>query len=259
MYRLVSFACCLAIVAMTNPAGAAARITGYHNVHIAAPDPEQAVAWYLANLPVEKVPGTMPYITYGGTLIAFQKAEAVRPSQGSGIDHIGLTVPDVDGKVRQLEAAGAKVLTPPRDLPGLYRHAFVEDPFGAKLELIEEKGAPAFHHVHLRVADPAGTLAWYESLVGGAREKLNGQLEGLRYGTIWLFVEPSQGSPLAPSAERAIRNIAWGVRDMDEAAALFKAKGAKTLVEPFVVNKVVRVAFFQDPDGVSVELLQLPQ
>ena len=45
---------------------------------------------------------------------------------------------------------------------------------------------------------------------------------------------------------------------MDEAVAAFKAAGAKTLVEPFVVNDVVRVAFFEDPNGVSVELLQLP-
>ena len=42
---------------------------------------------------------------------------------------------------------------------------------------------------------------------------------------------------------------------MDEAvAAAFKAVGAKTLVEPVTVNDVVKLAFFQDPNGVSVEL-----
>ncbi len=46
---------------------------------------------------------------------------------------------------------------------------------------------------------------------------------------------------------------------MDEADAAFKAAGAKTLTKPFTVNEVVKVAFFEDPNGVSVELLQLPE
>ena len=46
---------------------------------------------------------------------------------------------------------------------------------------------------------------------------------------------------------------------MDAADAAFKAVGAKTLIEPFAVNEVVKVAFYEDPNGVSVELLQLPQ
>ena len=45
---------------------------------------------------------------------------------------------------------------------------------------------------------------------------------------------------------------------LDEADAAFKAAGAPTLVEPFAVNEFVKVAFYQDPDGVSVEVLQLP-
>ncbi len=259
MLRMSSLAAGLVILASTGAGHAAARITGYHNVHIAAPDPGKAVAWYVEHVGAVKTPSADPHVMYGETLIAFQKTDVVRPSEGSGIDHFGLTVADVDAKLRQLELAGATVLSPARDVPSLYRHAFVQDPWGAKIELVQDAGAPAFHHVHLRVANPAETLAWYEALVGGAREKLKGQIEGLRYGKIWLLADASQGAALAPTGERAIRNIAWGVKDMDEAAALFKARGAKTLVEPFSVGPVVRVAFFQDPNGVSVELLQLPQ
>ena len=42
---------------------------------------------------------------------------------------------------------------------------------------------------------------------------------------------------------------------MADADAAFKAAGAPTLVEPFAVNEVVKVAFCQDPNGVSVERL----
>jgi len=126
------------------------------------------------------------------------------------------------------------------------------------VELVEDPEWPDFHHVHLRVPDPAATLTWYEEMLGGAREKLKGQIDGLRYDGVWLLAADSGGETLAPSSERALRNIAWGIEDIDEADAAFKAAGAPTLVEPFAVNEFVKVAFYQDPDGVSVEVLQLP-
>ncbi|MDE0829456.1 MAG: hypothetical protein OSB03_09665 [Vicinamibacterales bacterium] len=93
--------------------------------------------------------------------------------------------------------------------------------------------------------------------VNAARRR-TGAAEGTDSGTPLrrrLAAADSGGETLAPSGERAIRNIAWGIADMDEADAAFKAAGAPTLVEPFAVNEVVKVAFCQDPNGVSVERL----
>ena len=47
------------------------------------------------------------------------------------------------------------------------------------------------------------------------------------------------------------RGQGWGGRHV-------QGRRGPTLVEPFAVNEDVEVAFFQDPNGVSVELLQLP-
>ena len=250
-------------VAVVTAAGmalgeAAIRITGYHNIHIAAPDPEAAVAWYVEHLGAVRTNSGAPHVMIGETLIAFQETDEVRPSAGSALDHFGVSVPDLDAAMRALEGSGATVTSPIRDVPGLFKLAFIEDPFGARIELVEDAEWPGFHHVHLRVQDPTATLAWYETMLGGTRDQLKGRIEGLRYGGVWLLAADSGGETLAPSAERAIRNVAWGIADMDEAVAAFNAAGAKTLVEPFVVNDVVRVAFFEDPNGVSVELLQLP-
>ena len=96
-------------------------------------------------------------------------------------------------------------------------------------------------------------------MVGGTRDKLKGRIEGLRYDGIWLMAQDSEGEKLAASADRSIRNVAWGIADMDEAIVAFKAVGAKTLIEPFVVADVVRVAFYEDPNGVSGELLPCPR
>jgi catechol 2,3-dioxygenase-like lactoylglutathione lyase family enzyme len=248
----------LVVVAGMAVGDAAVRITGYHNIHIGAVDPEAAVAWYVQHLGAVKTPTPATHVMLGDTLIAFQKADTLQPSVGSVIDHWGLSVPDLDATMQALEGSGATVLSPARDAPGLFKLAFIEDPFGVKIELVQDTEWPGFHHVHLRVQDPAATLDWYETMLGGAREQLKGRIEGLRYDGVWLLAAGNDGETLAPSGERAIRNIAWGIADMDEADAAFKAAGAPTLVEPFDVNEFVKVAFYQDPDGVSVELLQLP-
>ena len=225
----------------------------------AAPDPAAAVAWYVQYLGAVKTNSGAPHVMVGETLIAFQQTDAVQPSAGSVIDHIGLSVADLDAAMRGLDVSGAIVVSSVRDVPGLFKLAFIEDPWGAKIELVEDAEWPGFHHVHLRVPDPVATLVWYETLLGGTRDKLQGRIEGLRYGGVWLLAADSEGKTLAPSAERAIRNAAWSIKDMDEADAAFKAAGAKALTEPFTVNEVVKVAFFEDPNGMSVELLQLPE
>ena len=240
---------------------------GYHNVHIGVKNIAEAMPWYQDNLPMNITQGS-PYASYGGTTIAFVETNVdTLPSEGTGIDRIGLTVTDVDATVTKMAASGATVLVPARDLSGLYRHAIVEDPFGVKIELIQDQGEPRFHHVTLRSPDPAATLDWYESLVGGTRGKFNGKVEGLSYGqaqnsgpgTIWLFIEPSNGKPLAPTADRAIRNIAFGITDTDATVARFNAKGAQHLSGPANFRDILIVTFFADPNGVSVELMDFMQ
>ncbi len=259
MKRLISRVATIAIVVGTSVAHAAIGVTRYHNIHIAAIDPEAAVEWYMKYLGAVDANTGATAVKFGGTFVVFRKTDAVKPSVGSVIDHYGISVPDIEATMKRLEGSGATILEPIRDLPGLFKLAFIEDPFGAKVELVQDAEWPGFHHVHLRVPDPTATLAWYENMVGGTRDKLKGQIEGLRYGGIWLVAQDSEGEKLAPSADRSIQNVAWVVTDMDEAAAAFKAVGAKTLVEPVTVNDVIKLAFFEDPNGVSVELLQLPQ
>ena len=52
-------------------------------------------------------------VFFGRTIFAFAKAENAKPSAGSAIDHIGISVADVDAKMKELQAAGAKVVSWP--------------------------------------------------------------------------------------------------------------------------------------------------
>jgi predicted enzyme related to lactoylglutathione lyase len=59
------------------------------------------------------------------------------------------------------------------------------------------------------------------------------------------------------SGERAVMSVGWQIRDINQAATAFKAKGAKAVVEPRAIGKLW-YAFFEDPNGARVELLQRP-
>jgi hypothetical protein len=68
------------------------------------------------------------------------------------------------------------------------------------------------------------------------------------YNVEWLRFEPdtSVTGPL-----RKGPHIAYRVKSIDEAS-----KGLTVLLEPFVVNDFVRVAFFQSEDGTVIEFME---
>jgi predicted enzyme related to lactoylglutathione lyase len=249
---VVSFVLFLAVVVT---AGAQAQTHRYDHVHLAAADPAKAVEWYIKNLGA--VHGDAPdRVLIGRTIFAFIKRDGSPPSEGSAVDHIGFSVPDVDAKAKEIEAAGGKVLSAPRDFPNLFRVGFVQDPFGIKIELLKDPDTPGFHHLHLRVPDPEATLKFYLDTFGGQRAKLKGQIDGIRYSNpdVWLLAQKATDVP--PSAGRAIDHIGWTTADTEAQVAELKAKdGVKISTEPRMVRHL-KVALFDDPSGVRVEIVQ---
>ena len=225
-------------------------------MHLTAPEPDKAVAWYRANLGAQ--PGDrLDRVQFGKTIFAFSRSANAEVSEGSAIDHIGLSFANLEVKVKELEAAGAKVLTPPREVPGLFKLAFVQDPFGVKLELVEDPALPGFHHIHIRVPDPEAAFAWYIEMFGGERSKLKGQVDGVLYTDpdVWLLAQKADGAP--PSLGRAIDHLGWRALSIDSKIAELKQKGVKVTLEPQDVRDL-RVAFIEDPSGVRIELVRRP-
>ncbi|MBI4484618.1 MAG: VOC family protein [Acidobacteria bacterium] len=141
--------------------------------------------------------------------------------------------------------------------PGLGRYAYVEDPWGSKIQLVEDPETPGFHHVHLRVPDPARTRAWYLERFGGAPARHKGTLDGLQYGRVWLFLEAGAAPP---SRGRAIDHFGWRMPDLLAKAAELKTKGVTFTVEPkpgpASPGAPQWMSFTEDPWGVKIELLQ---
>jgi catechol 2,3-dioxygenase-like lactoylglutathione lyase family enzyme len=254
-----------------SAADPAVRTVAFDDLHIRVPDPARAGEWYVTHLGA--TPTASPHrVSFGRTLIIFSKGE--NPGPSTVIDHFGLSFRNLDAKMTELTAAGAKVLTPVADRPGLFKLGFIEDPFRIKIEVVEDSELLGFHHVHLRVPDPEATLKWYEDVFGGSRGKMKGRIDGLRYrtipdnvlglartaqstGDVWLLA--AKADKLEPTADRVIYNLAFLVEDINQTASGLRNRGAKITREPRTTKVEALdtgVMFAEDPNGVMIELLQ---
>lgn len=65
----------------------------------------------------------------------------IQPSRGTVNDHIGFSVPNLDQALKIMRAHGVKVTAEPVNVPGKFRHAFIEGPDKLTIELIEDHTA----------------------------------------------------------------------------------------------------------------------
>jgi predicted enzyme related to lactoylglutathione lyase len=246
----------MSVAAASSAAEPLTRVTDYDNVHIRVLDPEKAANWYVsalgATLSTPPAPGTAQ-VTFGANVITITKGSSTETSAGTAIDHIGLSFKDLDAAVKTAEAAGAKVTTTVRESPGIFRYAYIEDPWGVRIEMVEDAEHLGFHHVHLRVKDPEATLAWYQQQFGGERSKLRGKVDGVRFNGVWVFAMSSGAD--APPPPTAILLVALRVNDVDAALKGLNAAGIKTASEPRELP-ALRYAFVQDPNGIRVEIVK---
>src|SRR5947209_2910119 len=127
--RLLTAALLTSFAVTASPGSAAAQgITlPYDHVHLAAPDQAKAVEWYQKMFGGQTTPEGKDRLLFGKTRFIWLKSETAKPSRDSAIDHIAFSVADIEAKMRELQAAGVKVVTPVERVAGVGRHAFVED------------------------------------------------------------------------------------------------------------------------------------
>ena len=165
----------------------------YHHVHLTASNIEEAAQWYITHMGCQALSFRNDACRFGATQVNFLAREPTGGSQGSGLDHFGISFPDLAAKMDELEAAGIAVTMPLRDIPGLFKVGFVEDPWGTRIEVVEDPEYLGFHHVHLSSADPDAALQWYQEVFGGERRSLKGQLNGVLSG---ISILPAGSGPL---------------------------------------------------------------
>ena len=112
---------CVAVAAIAAPAAAQTPVLPIlDHIHLNVPDQAKAVEWYqkyFGGAPMTEAPDRL---MFGDTRLIFLKNDQGQPSSGSALDHLGFSFADLDAKMKEFEAAGVKVVTPVRDVAGLF-------------------------------------------------------------------------------------------------------------------------------------------
>ena len=247
---------------------AIARAADYHHVHITASAPSEGVRWYEQHLDCEPVADRSDAADCAGVELVFVVQPAIGSTQGTGVNHIGFSYPDLTAKMAELEAVGVRGSgvrmqrfpdgSTLRDVPGLFKLGFVFDPWGTRIEMVEDPERLGFHHIHLSATDPAATLAWYQDVFGGETASLKGRLDGLLFDDVWVLVSEAESIP-ATTQGRAIDHIGFSVPDLDAAAADMRRKGIVFQTEPEVPEggrTSAKRAFIVGPDNVRLAVVE---
>ncbi|MBI3836856.1 MAG: VOC family protein [Planctomycetia bacterium] len=252
--RMAVVVLAVAILLRVAPQAMASAAATYHHVHLTATNPGEAVKWYVKNMDgqMTKV-GFFDAAGFGKiTLIFFQAKEGFAGSVGSGVDHIGFSYKDLEAKMKQLADSGVEIVSGVQQ-EGPIKYAFVKDPWGTLIEVLQDPEIEGFHHVHLATTDPRTTLQWYVDAFGGELARFAGLIPGVRYGDMWVLAKKVDVAR-APTKGRSIDHLGWAFADLDAAAVELKAKGVKFESGPFAFGSG-KIAFITAPDGVRIELV----
>jgi len=227
--RLLSTLFITALIVTAVPASAQSTLP-YDHVHLAAPDQAKAVEWYQNNFGGETSPEGKDRLFFGKTRFIWLKSDTAKPSADATIDHIAFSVAD--------RAAG-----------------ITTDPWGVKIEIVNDPTHRGFHHIHLNAPDPKASLAWYQQRFGGERVKFKGE-DALKYGEVLLLIQKATSTP-APSVGHALDHLGWRVADLDKTLA--DLKGITVMQGPTELQLAtgkVHYSFVVDPVGTKIELVQ---
>ena len=263
MYLLIA-----AAMVIATPGRAQVADAEYHHVHITTSAPSEGVKWYTRHLDCEPVADRSDAVLCSGVEVVFVPQPTFGTSQGTGVNHISFSLPDLATKMAELEDAGVygsgvRLQRYPdgstwQDVPGWLKAGFIFDPWGTRIELVEDADRLGFHHIHLSAADPAATLAWYRDVLGGEDTTLTGE-NAVRFGDIWVLAMAHPEGVPATTDGRAIDHIAFVVSDLDDAAGDMHRQGVEFGEEPMVPDNArasAKRAFITGPDNVKLAVVE---
>jgi catechol 2,3-dioxygenase-like lactoylglutathione lyase family enzyme len=265
MRRIILSTAFLSFALGAFPGSAPAQTFPYDHIHVNVPDPAAAANWYEKNFGGKRITEAPDRIMYGSTRFMFLKKADAKPSSGSAVDHVGFSVVDVDAKMKELEAAGVKIVTPAREVPGLFKLGFVEDPWGTRIEIVQDPELLGLHHLHMRGPDTEEVFTWLLAKFGGERTKLKGRLDGIKYSSpgfsdVWILVQKGDAEP---SEGHAIDHIGWrSTGALKTTIDGLRAKGVTVTSEPRPLplpnGPTINFSYIAGPAGAKIEIVERP-
>jgi catechol 2,3-dioxygenase-like lactoylglutathione lyase family enzyme len=244
---------------------ATAQTFPYDHIHVNVPDAAAAANWYEKYFGGRRITEAPNRLMFGSTRFMFLPKKDAKPSAGSAIDHVGFSFADVDAKMKEFEAAGVKIVTPTRDVPGLFKIAFVEDPWGTRIEIVQDPELLGLHHVHLRGPNPDEIFTWLLAKFGGQKTQLKGRLDAIKYSSpgfsdMWILVQRGESEP---SEGHAIDHIGWrSTGPLKDTIDGLRAKGVTVTSEPrplpLANGPTINFSYVAGPAGAKIELVERP-
>ena len=241
-------------------------ILPYDHIHLNEPAAE-ASQWWEKNISGgRRITEAPNRIMYGSTRLMFLGAQSSGGSQGSVIEHLGFSVRDLDATMRELAKINTKVIEPVTDVPGLYKSALIESPWGTRIQLVQDAELLGLHHVQLRAPDPEGAYAWLLDKFGGERFKIKGRVDSVRYagvpGFSTVYIIVARGDS-APSRGRAVDHIGWrSTATILETKAMLEGKKVELTSQPSPLNlpggPPINFFYIAGPDGARIEIVERP-
>ena len=119
-------------------------VVTWDHVHLRSPDPEATAIWLRDVLGGEIVrgPGRID-VKLGGANVFIMAIEPGKPMNPppphphQGLDHIGLTVKDIDAVAAEIKAKGVEFTREPTTIRPGVRICFIRGPEGISVELLE--------------------------------------------------------------------------------------------------------------------------
>jgi len=265
-YRLSLVAAVFAAIFAVQPrAQAPVKTFPYDHIHLRVAGPEGS-QWYEKNFGGKRITEAPDRIMYGSTRLMFLGAgRDIKGTADSVENQIGFSVPDLDAKMRELTANGVKVVEPAHQIPNLYKAAVVEDPWGTRIQVVQDPELLGLHHVVLRAPDTEAVFTWLTQKFGGERKKLKGQVDAMFYraagfSDMWIIVEKGDSTP---SQGHSLDHIGWRSEgDLKATMDGLAARGAAIATQPRPLplpnGPTINYAYVNGPAGEYIEIVERP-
>ena len=259
-------ACALLLVTAAIVSAQTPATVPFDHLHLNEPAADASV-WWEKNIPgARRITEAPDRIMYGAVRMMFLGARSSGGSQGSVIEHLGFSVPDLDAKMRELAAINTKVIEPAKSEPGLYKTALIESPWGTRIQLVQDSELLGLHHVQLRLPDTEGAYGWLLDKFGGERTKIRGLVDSVKYagtgGFSTVYILIAQGESV-PSQGRTIDHIGWrSTAPISDTKAALESKQVQLTSQPRPLNlpngPTINYFYIAGPSGTRIEIVERP-
>lgn len=235
----------------------------YDHLHLTATNAEEAVNWYAKHFggtpgsfnrgDADVVQYPIDRVFYNDLSVIFFEREPTGGSVGTGVDHIGFSMANVEEIAANVLADGGQQIGDFVEFSGM-TIAFVVDPWGTKIELIDDPDTRGLHHIHLSSPQPQETLTWYQTIFGGEIVQWKGVLSAINYSDVWLMAAQASDS-IVRTQGRAMDHLGWASLNLDDFGENLRLNDVEFSMEPLSFRGI-RISFIEGPDGVRIEVVE---